>query len=102
MSKSKSKPIVVVSGVALAAVLLGVVSYTATRPASPGAAGSSSVAEVSADPSAGVYAELEAYAATPPTSSPSAAPTRPSCSSSTPTSSAATAGSSPGTPSRSW
>ncbi|WP_318208421.1 DsbA family protein [Streptomyces sp. SJL17-1] len=61
-SKSKSKPIVVVSGVALAAVLLGVVSYTATRPASPGAAGSSSVAEVSADPSAGVYAELEAYA----------------------------------------
>ncbi|MFE6819706.1 DsbA family protein [Streptomyces sp. NPDC057677] len=59
---SRSKPIAVVSGVAVAAVLLGVVSYTATKPASPGAAGSSSVAEVSADPSAGVYAELEAYA----------------------------------------
>ncbi|MEV6244610.1 thioredoxin domain-containing protein [Streptomyces sp. NPDC051742] len=65
-AKSKSKPIAVVSGVAVAAVLLGVVSYTATKPSSPGAsgsaAGSSSVAEVSADPSAGVYAELEAYA----------------------------------------
>ncbi|MEF9884267.1 DsbA family protein [Streptomyces sp. P9-A4] len=61
-SKSKSKPILIVSGVAVAAVLLGVVSYTATRPASPGASGSSAVAEVSADPSAGVYAELEAYA----------------------------------------
>ncbi|MEU2076279.1 thioredoxin domain-containing protein [Streptomyces sp. NPDC013489] len=59
---SRSKPIAVVSGVAVAAVLLGVVSYTATKPASPGAGGSSSVAEVSADPSAGVYAELEAYA----------------------------------------
>ncbi|MGW2300447.1 DsbA family protein [Streptomyces sp. NPDC001809] len=59
---SRSKPIAVVSGVAVAAVLLGVVSYTATRPTPPGAAGSSSVAEVSADPSAGVYAELEAYA----------------------------------------
>ncbi|APE22880.1 MULTISPECIES: DsbA family protein [Streptomyces] len=61
-SASKAKPLAVVSGVAVAAVLLGVVSYTATRPASPGAAGSGSVAEVSADPSAGVYAELEAYA----------------------------------------
>ncbi|MGW8767974.1 DsbA family protein [Streptomyces sp. NPDC055815] len=63
-SKSTSKPksIAIVSGVAAAAVLLGVVSYTATKPSSPGASGSSSVAEVSADPSAGVYAELEAYA----------------------------------------
>ncbi|MGA5193945.1 DsbA family protein [Streptomyces exfoliatus] len=62
---SKSKPIAVVSGVAVAAVLLGVVSYTATKPSSPGASGSeggSTAAEVSADPSAGVYAELEAYA----------------------------------------
>ncbi|MFH8842470.1 DsbA family protein [Streptomyces sp. NPDC017868] len=64
MSKtaSKTKPIMIVSGVAAAAVLLGVVSYTATKPASPGASGSSSAAEVSVDPSAGVYAELEAYA----------------------------------------
>ncbi|MFF3317084.1 DsbA family protein [Streptomyces sp. NPDC003035] len=61
---SKSKPIVIVSGVALAAVLLGVVSYTATKPASgsSGSSGPSAVAEVSADPSAGVYPELEAYA----------------------------------------
>ncbi|MEU3744738.1 MULTISPECIES: DsbA family protein [Streptomyces] len=60
---SKSKPIVIVSGVAAAAVLLGVVSYTATAPSSGGGAGgSSAVAEVSADPSAGVYPELEAYA----------------------------------------
>ncbi|RSS53758.1 thioredoxin domain-containing protein [Streptomyces sp. WAC01280] len=59
---SKSKPIMIVSGVAAAAVLLGVVSYTATKPAAGGAAGSSAVAEVSADPSAGVYPELEAYA----------------------------------------
>ncbi|MFD0077072.1 DsbA family protein [Streptomyces sp. NPDC127166] len=64
MSKPASKPksIAIVSGVAAAAVLAGVVSYTATKPSSPGASGSSSVAEVSADPSAGVYAELEAYA----------------------------------------
>ncbi|MFI1713426.1 DsbA family protein [Streptomyces litmocidini] len=62
MSRSKSKPIAIVSGVAVVAVLAGVASYTATRPPSPGASGSSSVAEVSADPSAGVYAELEGYA----------------------------------------
>ncbi|MFB7375424.1 DsbA family protein [Streptomyces sp. NPDC056222] len=59
---SKSKPIVIVSGVALAAALAGVASYTATKPASGGTAGSSAVAEVSADPAAGVYPELEAYA----------------------------------------
>ncbi|MFI9119108.1 DsbA family protein [Streptomyces bikiniensis] len=59
---AKAKPVAIVAGVAAAAVLLGVVSYTATKPASPGAAGSSSVAEVSADPAAGVYPELEAYA----------------------------------------
>ncbi|MFE5485296.1 DsbA family protein [Streptomyces sp. NPDC056527] len=59
---SKSKPIVIVSGVALAAALLGVVSYTATKPASEGSSGPSAVAEVSADPADGVYPELEAYA----------------------------------------
>ncbi|MFD6246203.1 DsbA family protein [Streptomyces roseolus] len=61
-SASKSKPIAIVAGVAVAAALLGVVSYTATKPSSPGASGSSAVAEVSADPQAGVYAELEKYA----------------------------------------
>ncbi|MFF6870367.1 thioredoxin domain-containing protein [Streptomyces sp. S1] len=61
-TSSKSKPVAIVAGVAAAAVLLGVVSYTATKPASPGASGSSAVAEVSADPAAGVYPELEAYA----------------------------------------
>ncbi|MFJ9577969.1 DsbA family protein [Streptomyces sp. NPDC101191] len=55
----KSKPVVIVAGVALAATLLGVVSYATTKPSSPSG---SSVAEVSADPSAGVYPELEAYA----------------------------------------
>ncbi|MEV7674138.1 thioredoxin domain-containing protein [Streptomyces sp. NPDC088752] len=61
-ASSKVKPVVIVAGVAVAAALLGVVSYTATKPASPGASGSSAVAEVSAGPAAGVYPELEAYA----------------------------------------
>ncbi|MFB7515820.1 DsbA family protein [Streptomyces sp. NPDC056144] len=61
-TKSKSKPVAIVSGVVAAAVLLGLVSYTATKPDPSGSSGSSSVAEVSADPSAGVYPELEAYA----------------------------------------
>ncbi|MEW1699524.1 thioredoxin domain-containing protein [Streptomyces sp. NPDC091278] len=59
---SRSRRIAVVSGVAAAAALLGLVSYTATKPSAPGASGSSPVADVSVDPSAGVYAELEAYA----------------------------------------
>ncbi|WP_411075290.1 DsbA family protein [Streptomyces sp. cmx-4-7] len=59
---SKAKPVAIVAGVAVAAALLGVVSFTATEPASSGASGSSAVAEVSADPAAGVYPELEAYA----------------------------------------
>ncbi|MFD3941735.1 DsbA family protein [Streptomyces sp. NPDC058579] len=58
---SKSKPIMIISGVALAAVLAGVVSFTAGAPDSGGSSGPSA-AEVSADPSAGVYPELEAYA----------------------------------------
>ncbi|MEU7014168.1 thioredoxin domain-containing protein [Streptomyces sp. NPDC046385] len=57
----QSKPVMIIGGVVLAATLLGVASYATTRPSgpssSPGAA-----AEVSADPSAGVYPELEAYA----------------------------------------
>ncbi|MBT2439011.1 thioredoxin domain-containing protein [Streptomyces sp. ISL-36] len=62
-SRSHSKPIMIASGVAVAAALLGIVSYTATKPSgSGGAGGSTSVAEVTADPTAGVYPELEAYA----------------------------------------
>ncbi|WP_078968527.1 MULTISPECIES: DsbA family protein [unclassified Streptomyces] len=61
-ASSRSKPVAIVAGVAAAAVLLGVVSYTATKPSPPGASGASAAAEVSADPSAGVYPELEAYA----------------------------------------
>ncbi|MFI8963091.1 thioredoxin domain-containing protein [Streptomyces sp. NPDC053493] len=55
-----SKPVIAVAGVALAATLLAVVSYTATKPSSPSSG--NSVAEVSADPSAGIYPELESYA----------------------------------------
>ncbi|MER6995178.1 DsbA family protein [Streptomyces sp. NPDC000410] len=49
------KPLVLGVGVVTAAVLLGVASYTATKPAP---ASSSPVADVSADPQAGVYPEL--------------------------------------------
>ncbi|MEU8539973.1 thioredoxin domain-containing protein [Streptomyces sp. NPDC048717] len=56
----------IISGVTLAAVLLGLASYAGTKPASPGADTSghpsSAPAEVSADPADGVYPELEAYA----------------------------------------
>ncbi|MFJ3906537.1 DsbA family protein [Streptomyces sp. NPDC090025] len=63
-SGSRSKPVLIVAGVALVATLLGVVSYTATKPAGAGSGsgGSGAAAEVSADPQAGVYPELEAYA----------------------------------------
>ncbi|MFF5974830.1 DsbA family protein [Streptomyces sp. NPDC012769] len=68
-SASRSRPVLIVAGVAVAAALLGLVSYTATKPDAPGGSGgsggsgdSSAVADVSADPSAGVYPELEAYA----------------------------------------
>ncbi|MEU8523470.1 thioredoxin domain-containing protein [Streptomyces sp. NBC_01216] len=62
-SGAKSRPLAIVAGVAVAAALLGYASYTATKPSSDGSAGSSStVAEVSADPSDGVYPALEAYA----------------------------------------
>ncbi|MCM1949706.1 thioredoxin domain-containing protein [Streptomyces sp. G2] len=61
-SSSKARPVLIVAGVAVAAALLGLVSYTATKPADPSASGSSSVAEVSAAPEAGVYEQLEKYA----------------------------------------
>ncbi|WP_329614887.1 DsbA family protein [Streptomyces brevispora] len=51
------KPLVYGAGVVLAAALLGYVSYRATAPESPGSA-SSAVADVTADPDAGVYPEL--------------------------------------------
>ncbi|MEV6331369.1 DsbA family protein [Streptomyces sp. NPDC051909] len=65
MPKSKpnrSRPVVIISGVVLAATLLGLASYAATAPSSPSGSSGSSVAEVSADPADGVYPELEAYA----------------------------------------
>ncbi|MCX4511805.1 DsbA family protein [Streptomyces sp. NBC_01619] len=55
------KPYAFGAGVAAAAVLLGVVSYTATRP-DDSAAGGRTVAEESTDPQADVYAELEKLA----------------------------------------
>ncbi|XIE79431.1 DsbA family protein [Streptomyces sp. SBR177] len=64
-SGKATKPVVIMSGVVLAATLLGLASYAATAPSAPGAgsgASSGAAAEVSADPSAGVYPELEAYA----------------------------------------
>ncbi|MFJ6466371.1 DsbA family protein [Streptomyces sp. NPDC091387] len=51
------KPLVYGAGIVVAAALLGYVSYRATAPDSPGS-GSSAVADVSADPEAGVYPEL--------------------------------------------
>ncbi|MFG2333659.1 DsbA family protein [Streptomyces sp. NPDC048604] len=56
---SRSKPIAIVAGVAVAAAVLGLVSYTATKP-DPRAG--SAAAEASAEPTTGVYPELESYA----------------------------------------
>ncbi|MGW7054419.1 DsbA family protein [Streptomyces sp. NPDC054887] len=53
--KSAGRGIAVGAAVAAAAVLLGVVSYTATK---PGGSGDGAAAEVSADPQAGLYPEL--------------------------------------------
>ncbi|MFF2778691.1 DsbA family protein [Streptomyces sp. NPDC058052] len=61
-SSSKTRPALIVAGVAVAAALAALASYTATKPADPSASGSSSVAEVTADPASGVYPELEKYA----------------------------------------
>ncbi|GAA2964194.1 DsbA family protein [Streptomyces enissocaesilis] len=54
-NRNRSKPVAIGAAVAAAAVLLGVVSYTATK---PDGRGSAATAEVSADPQAGVYSEL--------------------------------------------
>ncbi|MFD7444363.1 DsbA family protein [Streptomyces sp. NPDC059909] len=64
-SRTQMKPFALGAGVAAAAVLLGVVSYTATRPtqpAEPAAAAGGAVAAVPADPQAGVHPELEKLA----------------------------------------
>ncbi|WP_418957901.1 DsbA family protein [Streptomyces tritici] len=58
---SRSKPITLVAAVAVAAAALGLVSYTATKP-DPRGAGVSAVAEAPAEPTSGVYPELESYA----------------------------------------
>ncbi|MGR8009751.1 DsbA family protein [Streptomyces hypolithicus] len=49
---------VAVAGIAVAATLLGVISYTATKPATDRPAADAPAADVSADPGAGVYPEL--------------------------------------------
>ncbi|MET9658885.1 DsbA family protein [Streptomyces sp. NPDC006510] len=54
---SSRKPVIYGAGVVLAAALLGFVSYRATAP-DHSDSGSSSVADVTADPDAGVYPEL--------------------------------------------
>ncbi|MGW0549205.1 DsbA family protein [Streptomyces altiplanensis] len=54
-NRNRSKPLAIGAAVAAAAVLLGVVSYTATK---PDGRDSAATAEVSSDPQADVYAEL--------------------------------------------
>ncbi|WP_274560263.1 DsbA family protein [Streptomyces spiramyceticus] len=54
-SRTRSKSVAIAAGVAAAAILLGVVSYTSTKPAQ---APATPAADVSADPQTGVYAEL--------------------------------------------
>ncbi|MFK4069646.1 DsbA family protein [Streptomyces sp. NPDC029674] len=60
----KSRNIAIGAGVAVAAVLLGVASYTATKPedAGRGTVKEEAAADVSADPQNGVYPELEKLA----------------------------------------
>ncbi|NUK09785.1 thioredoxin domain-containing protein [Streptomyces lunaelactis] len=60
MSSSSRKPLVLGAGVAVAALLLGLASYTATGPEP--STGSGPVADVSAEPGAGTYPELEKLA----------------------------------------
>ncbi|MFD5784768.1 DsbA family protein [Streptomyces sp. NPDC126933] len=59
-SRTSRQGIAVGAGIVVAAAVLGVVSYTATKPAAPSGVSSSDgpVAEVSAEPEAGVYPEL--------------------------------------------
>ncbi|MEU9012125.1 DsbA family protein [Streptomyces sp. NPDC048479] len=59
-SRSSRKPIAIGAGVVVAAVLLGIASYTATRPESP--SGSAAAATVSDEPGAGAYSEPAKFA----------------------------------------
>ncbi|MEV6165518.1 thioredoxin domain-containing protein [Streptomyces sp. NPDC052052] len=61
-TQSSRKPLFYGAGVVLAAALLGFVSYRATAPDPSGPSASSPVAEVTADPDAGVYPELAGLA----------------------------------------
>ncbi|MGW5674082.1 DsbA family protein [Streptomyces sp. NPDC003860] len=69
-SKRNRKPLFIGAGVAVAALLLGLASYTATRPddsaSAPKASGANSTsgpaAEVTVDPQSGAYPELEKLA----------------------------------------
>ncbi|MFF0450031.1 DsbA family protein [Streptomyces sp. NPDC004609] len=63
MPSSSRKPVIIGAGVAVAALLLGLASYTATRPDDPAAPGTSGpVADVSAAPGADTVPGLEEYA----------------------------------------
>ncbi|GLF96529.1 DsbA family protein [Streptomyces yaizuensis] len=59
-AKSSRKPVIIGAGVVVAALLLGLASYTATKPDDEATTTSTSTApaEVSADPQSGVYPEL--------------------------------------------
>lgn len=63
-SRSSRKPLAIGAGVAVAALLLGFASYSATKPdaSSPDTGGTGAAAEVSQDPTAGTYPELEKLA----------------------------------------
>ncbi|MFF8843633.1 DsbA family protein [Streptomyces sp. NPDC015127] len=61
-STSSRTPLAIGAGVLVAALLLGFASYTATRPDSAPSGRASSVADVSAEPQAGTYPELEKLA----------------------------------------
>ncbi|WP_406382820.1 DsbA family protein [Streptomyces sp. NBC_01618] len=61
-ASSSKKPLIYGAGVVLAASLLGLVSYWATAPDHSGSSSSSSVADATTDPDAGVYPELAGLA----------------------------------------
>ena len=59
---SSRKPLAIGAGVAVAALLLGFASYTATKPDTSSGNGTGAAADVSQDPTAGSYPELEKLA----------------------------------------
>ncbi|MFF3291941.1 DsbA family protein [Streptomyces sp. NPDC003023] len=60
--RTSGKSVAIGAGVVVAALLLGFASYSATKPDAPSSAGDSTAADVSVDPQAGTYPELEALA----------------------------------------